>query len=215
MAQFASPFLAPETSEWILLRGGPGAGEFEEEACEWFRSGAEAGEEVSVAWSESGLRPLRLSTIRILWRTVWFWVFLKTCKRRREFLKPFSNGLLKAAPPSRPGPSANDVRWAIRGSIFWINNGLPFSAPRAKGLSHVRQRIPEQPMRTGCHRPVFLFIKRRLETKVHINFIFVFESIRKLVLYLIMFCRNRAGDESLNKDLFFFFLLYSNKASND
>lgn len=70
-------------------------------------------------------------------------------------------------------------------------------------------------MRTGCHRPVFLFIKRRLETKVHINFIFVFESIRKLVLYLIMFCRNRAGDESLNKDLFFFFLLYSNKASND
>lgn len=49
MAQFASPFLAPETSEWILLRGGPGAGEFEEEACEWFQSGAEAGEEVSAA----------------------------------------------------------------------------------------------------------------------------------------------------------------------
>ena len=37
-----------------------------------------------------------------------------------------------------------------------------------------------------------------------IIFFSVFKLIRKLVLYLIKFCRNWTSDESLNRDTFFF-----------
>lgn len=99
----------------------------------------------------------------------------------------------------------NGIPWAIKGAVFSVNKELPFSNPKAKGPSHLRERILKQPILTGCPVPIFL-IKHHPENKACVILIFlVFKLIRKLVLSLIKFCRNWTCDESLNRDTFSFF----------